>query len=66
MWIGSAEQALLRGPDANLCARADAQLGQDVTDVGRGGSTGDHQTFADLPIAESTTHERGNFQLPTR
>ena len=56
-------EAVLCRPDANLRARSEVQLVQDVLDVCGYGPVGDHQPFGDLAIAEPLCDEPRHLPL---
>src|SRR5438105_10191091 len=61
------DEPVLGGPDADLGARGEAQLVEDVLDVRAGGPLCDDQLGRDLAIAEPARHQRHDLPLaPTQ
>src|SRR5579859_3083481 len=60
------DMAVFSYPDANLGARGERQLVEDVFDVRADRSLGDHEPFGDLPIAETLRDETGDLPLAWR
>ena len=50
-------------PRADLAARGEPQLGEDVLDVVLGGALGDEQPLGDLPVGEALGHQCGDLRL---
>src|SRR5205823_14818641 len=59
-------KAEFSGPGGELRARRDAQLVEDVCDMVGGGPLANHQLVGNLPVAEATRDQRGDFPLPWR
>src|SRR5258708_36461153 len=58
-----AQQAMLRRPDGDLCARRVPQLVQTMLDVRLYRALGDHQSLRDLTIAQSVRQQSGHLLL---
>ena len=52
---------VLGRPGDDFLARGEAELGEDVADVGLDGSLADREVVGDVAVGEMTGQERGHF-----
>src|SRR5438045_4151636 len=62
--LGWRDQAAFDRPGGDLGARGEAELAEDVADVGLDGGFGDDQPFGDLAVGPAARDQAGDFPFP--